>query len=544
MNTIQKSILKSYLSAILPVLVIGILSILFTQSNLTNEALQRRDSTASLGAKVLQEKLERVNDLGKSLTTRVKFRKLIEQNKFDGAIDIVRDVPQNFQFVSDLHILSTNGLSQRSIPIRKKSEDFSKYSWFNLLKTNLQSTISNVYQSDHSDKLSYTFPIRKRGDEKLILGYLVLDIDIPSFIEWSKEYTKTSEGILYFLDANHTLIGGSSNIEHNSIQLSIQEIVQQKQQEAVFRSAKGDKVVAYNYLTDNKWLVIFEENESDVFSSMYQTLLFLTIVFIIILIIALLFAKQRVNSEKQTLIAAQKIEESAESIKRKNLELSQFSSMASHDLKAPIRGIALLCNMLQEDCDYLKQDDKEILQKIESRSKKMAQIIDGFLSIAQVGEIKTTASTLDLPSFLQEVIDELSKSNNVQLDYQSELKEVFIEPFYIQQIFQNLFSNAIKYTDKENIILSIKIQESEGIYYFNFWDNGPGIHAQFHKEIFRPYKTLHNEGTEKGHGVGLAIVQKIIQIKSKDPIEVYTPENKIGVGFRFNLKKSKKKINH
>lgn len=540
MLNIKKSSTRIYFTAIFPVLFVGVVSLIFTQNNLTKEALQRRDSTAFLGAKVLNEKLERVEDLGISLTTRVKFRKLIEQGKFDGAVDIVHDVPHNFKFISALHLLSVDGSELKSIPLSTKKNDYSRYDWFNQLDKTLKPTVSNLYESEQEKKLSYTFPIRKRGDESLILGFLVLDIDVNSFVEWSQNHTGKSEGILYFIDANNHLIGGSSEVKDEDVSTAISEIILAEKnsvKENVIVSSKNNHVIAFYNIPTVSWLVVFDEKKDAVFGAMYKTLLFLGAVFSIIISITVVLARRQVKANKIINASSKKIIESAATLKRKNQELSNFSSMASHDLKAPIRGISLLSHMLLEDCDYLKADDREMLVKIEERTKKMSQLVDGFLSLAQAGEVDTEPTVFDLPNFLESMVKELSAEKEVQLNYQSRLQKVFIEQFYVQQVFQNLFSNSIKHADKSKVCLTLKIEESLGKYYFDLCDDGPGIPESSHQEIFKPYKTLHQEGASKGHGVGLAIVQKIVSIKSGSGIEVYTPTNRVGVGFRFSLAK-------
>lgn len=105
-----------YFRNIVPVLIIGLISILFTYDNLIEQALKRRDSTAQLGANVLSEKLSRVNDLGLSLATRVKFRKFISKKDYEGAIDIVSDIPNNFEFVESLSLVSPEGIVWKDIP--------------------------------------------------------------------------------------------------------------------------------------------------------------------------------------------------------------------------------------------------------------------------------------------------------------------------------------------------------------------------------------------------------------------------------------------
>lgn len=369
----------------------------------------------------------------------------------------------------------------------------------------MQPTVSNIYNSGEKAKISYVFPIKKRKEEHVLLGFIVLDLDLNNFSSWTKKHAKSTNGVLYFIDSNNQIIGESSSVKSDDLEETVR-IIKLNPKENVLQSSSIDKVIAYQNLNKVNWKVVFTENSNLVFEHIYETLGVLTLVFIIILGVSILYANQQIKKTKLLTEASKQLSDSAENLRRKNEELAHFTSMASHDLKTPIRGISLLCNMLIEDSEKLNEEDITLLNKIDERVKKMVNIINGFLSLSKPGEIKEPPEKFNIKDFLQE-------------------------------IFQNLISNSLKYCDKEPIQIAVKIFERKGKYYFEYYDNGPGVPKEFQKEIFRPFKTLHDEGMKLGHGVGLSIVQKIVHLKSGSNVEVFTPKNNIGLGFRFLLEK-------
>lgn len=530
---------KIYLNTLLPVLLVGIISITFTFNNLTKEIVERRSSTSYLGASVLNEKLNRVKDLGISLTTRVKFRNLIQKGDFNGAIDIVRDIPSNFNFIQAVHLLSLEGESLKSIPYLNQSQTYKKKSWFNKLKAELQPTLSDIYKSSNNKPLvSFGFPIRKRNQESIILGHLVLDIDVSNITSWINELQQKSSGNMLILDNNFKLLShsswGTDSILKNLAYLPEVELLKQKIN-GVKKFNSNNRIVAFQNLPNYNWKIIFEEKTEIAFKGRNETILLLTAMLLIIMLGAYISAKLNIKKNKKIIAQAFQIERSAHQLKKKNEELKQFTSMASHDLKAPIRGISILANVLLEDCDYLESNDREMLEKINDRVVKMTALINGFLEIARIGQVKQAPERILISKLIEEILSEIDENNVVKYTVNPGDQEVYLEHFYLEQLFKNLISNSIKYTNKDVVIINILIKEDDKSYSFDYSDNGPGIPSELHKSIFKPFQKG-DENKKNSHGVGLAIVQKIISLKSTENITIYNPD-KEGVGFQFSLKK-------
>ncbi|MEO7559900.1 MAG: Tar ligand binding domain-containing protein, partial [Nitrosospira sp.] len=132
-----------------------------------------------------------------------------------------------------------------------------------------------------------------------------------------------------------------------------------------------------------------------------------------------------------------------------NEELRNFAHVVSHDLKAPLRAIGALADWLSSDyADKFDDEGKEHMRLLVSRVHRMSNLIDGILQYSRVGRVKEALVELDLDQVVHEVIDLLSPPTNITIRVENPLPRIIAEPTRIQQIFQNLLSNAINYMDK------------------------------------------------------------------------------------------------
>jgi signal transduction histidine kinase len=132
-----------------------------------------------------------------------------------------------------------------------------------------------------------------------------------------------------------------------------------------------------------------------------------------------------------------------------NQELKDFAHIVSHDLKAPLRGIASLADwMLKDYGDRLDDDGKEMLNLMGGRVRRMSDLIDGVLQYSRIGRVKEEKTRVDLQILVQEVIDAIAPSLSIKIAIDTELPKLIIEKTRIQQLFQNLLSNAIKHIDQ------------------------------------------------------------------------------------------------
>ena len=184
------------------------------------------------------------------------------------------------------------------------------------------------------------------------------------------------------------------------------------------------------------------------------------------------------------------------------------------ELKAPLRAIGSLADWISTDyADKFDEEGKEHLRLLMSRVRRMDGLIEGILLYSRVGRVKEAVVAVDLNQLVDKVVAMLAPPANIAVTVARPLPTVMIEPTRIQQVFQNLISNAIKYMDKAEGRIHVA-SAAEGHHYWKFSvaDNGPGIRQQHFDKIFQLFQTLAPRDRVESSGVGLALVKKIVEM--------------------------------
>jgi signal transduction histidine kinase/DNA-binding NarL/FixJ family response regulator len=199
-------------------------------------------------------------------------------------------------------------------------------------------------------------------------------------------------------------------------------------------------------------------------------------------------------------------------LEKRNQELDEFACIASHDLQAPLRGIANLTDWLSKDLEgNLPPENQEQIDLIQVRVLQMDTLIKGLLQYARVGRENVESTSINLSQTIAEAVETIAPSPNFQVHFPTNLPTVKTQALLLRQVFANLIGNAIRYHDRDLGNVEILAIEREYLWEFTVVDDGPGIAAEHHKKIFGIFQTLTTKNEKKGTGVGLAIVQKIVE---------------------------------
>jgi PAS domain S-box-containing protein len=198
-----------------------------------------------------------------------------------------------------------------------------------------------------------------------------------------------------------------------------------------------------------------------------------------------------------------------------NKELEAFTYSVSHDLRAPLRHINGFTRILAEDFGTsLPEEAQQHLKRIEQGTNRMGRLVDELLSLTRVGRQSLALQVTGLDSIVREVIAMLeSEIEGRKVEWKiAKLPFVECDPTLIRQVFQNLISNALKYSRPRSIsVIEIGQTESNGQPSVFVRDNGVGFSMKYADKLFGVFQRLHRAEDFEGTGVGLATVHRIIQ---------------------------------
>jgi PAS domain S-box-containing protein len=238
-----------------------------------------------------------------------------------------------------------------------------------------------------------------------------------------------------------------------------------------------------------------------------------------------------ITEEKQSAeMLEQKIEERTRELRQVNDQLKQFTYSASHDLQEPLRKISFFLDKLLVNLGpTLNEDNKKIAERVQQTTGRMRLLIDDLLAYSNTTLGVTSFSEVDLNDTIKSVVDDM------EVTVTEKCAKINVEPLLpvkgdqrqLRQLFQNLIGNALKY-HKKNVPPQVYISArfvtekdipddlARAIARYDFYeilvkDNGIGFEPGDSERIFRLFHRLHGKSEYEGTGVGLAIVQKVVE---------------------------------
>ncbi|MEO7265238.1 MAG: chemotaxis protein CheB [Ferruginibacter sp.] len=243
--------------------------------------------------------------------------------------------------------------------------------------------------------------------------------------------------------------------------------------------------------------------------------------------------------------ATKKLKQSNEQLEMTNMDLYQFASVASHDLKEPLRKIQAFGNLLEEKIrNKLEPSEKNYLDKIIRSSARMQNLIEDVLTFSRLSNKELPVTEVDLNNLIQSIIDDL------EVSIREKNASIIVNPLPIieavegqmHQLFHNLIANALKFNDSENVEIKISVKAIPGqlveankldtakYVAISVLDNGIGFEDEFSDKIFKMFQRL-TPTQYQGTGIGLAICKKIVENHGG----IITAESAIGKGAEFTV---------
>lgn len=232
----------------------------------------------------------------------------------------------------------------------------------------------------------------------------------------------------------------------------------------------------------------------------------------------------------------------AEKLERSNRELQDFAFVASHDLQEPLRKIQAFSTMLKKHA--LSDELNDLIERMQNATIRMQKLIDGLLNYSRVTTSEKPFKLVDLTEIVKETVSDLEvriKSTGGSVEVQI-LPTIEADPSQMQQLFQNLINNALKFHREEKPIVRIyarlldnppigKESDSGKWYQIFVEDNGIGFEERDSERIFKLLERLHGRSEYEGAGIGLAVCRKIVERHGGS----ITAKSKKGEGSTFTI---------
>ncbi len=227
--------------------------------------------------------------------------------------------------------------------------------------------------------------------------------------------------------------------------------------------------------------------------------------------LGLIYAVARdVTHEKET--QALMIEQ-AHALERSNADLEQFAYTASHDLRAPLRGIDHLLEWVEQDLTGATPEKvREHVERLKLRVKRMDTLIDDLLTYYRSGRLDENLSQVDVTALVESIAQLLAPPPGFTIRTEGRIPVVETARAPLELVLRNLIGNAIKHHDRDHGTVTVRVAAAGPFYRFEVADDGPGIPAEHLERVFSMFSQLKSRDQVEGTGMGLALVRRIVTL--------------------------------
>lgn len=225
-------------------------------------------------------------------------------------------------------------------------------------------------------------------------------------------------------------------------------------------------------------------------------------------------------------------QDALEKAEESNRDLEHFAAVAAHDLKSPLATISAYSDVLLDDANsHLTAESRNYIDVMQRTTRRMADLIDRLLDFARLKKGEKQLHLIDLNEVMKSVLQNLD--NSIRATHAKitcgHLPAVHGDFHLLNQVFQNLIANSLKFHGEKDPVIQIDCKERHGEFQFALTDNGIGFDSKDREGIFALYKKLRGESEYEGAGIGLATCKKVVELHGG---RIWA-ESQMGVGSTF-----------
>jgi PAS domain S-box-containing protein len=236
----------------------------------------------------------------------------------------------------------------------------------------------------------------------------------------------------------------------------------------------------------------------------------------------------------EELRAKQALEQSYADLERSNQDLAHFASVASHDLRSPLRNIDDLAAWTLEDHGAeLPEEARSNLTDLRQCCGRMSALLSGILTYSRAGTSDEGLERVECGALLAETIAMIAPPAGIRIEVAEPMPTLVTHGVQLQQVFVNLINNAIKHHDREQGLIRVTGARDGSTCTFKVADDRPGIAEEFRERVFGMFETLKPHDSVEGSGLGLALVKKLVE-RHGGEVWIEDPENERGTAFAFS----------
>ncbi len=499
-----------------------------------------RQEFARASAAVLNERFDRLIDIGGAIARRPRAIELLAHGDAAGAIEIFKDGFADFPLVEQIFVTDLSGtiVADHPHPLGAVGKNIAFRSWYQEVTRTWKPLISEVFRrtlKPEYNVIAIATPISK--DDGTKLGILVLQVRLEKLLAWAKEFPTESSEILYVVDqkgqlAAHPKVSSEVDIRDFSKVPAVQKALQGEAgvEEGFDPLDQERELSSWAPVLQYHWAVVITEPSRVAFKGRddYCKLLLLAYVVVFLAGGFLIIVITRSDRERRKTeeLAREVATFNAELAERKKLEqeiidrnreLETLLHVASHDLKEPLRAIENFCGMIaQEYAEGLNLEGKDLFGRVIHATQRLSRLLGDIVTLTRARQIEKSAVSIDGQTIVNEALarlEERVRETGAAVKLVGKFPSLCVDKTWAVEGLYNIISNALKYkkegTFPEIEIASYRPQAGDppGVG-FAVRDRGPGVAPEHTEMIFELFKRAVGREVE-GTGAGLAIVREI-----------------------------------